>query len=78
MNKTQIEKLVSLAKASGNRAKNGRPKIGMPKDEVEVIRELRQRGCSSISGIFKAMKAENLTRYNSYQSFKNAWDSRSK
>lgn len=77
MTKEQLQKTVNellpIAITADRRTKNkGRPRVGVPEDEVQIIRALRQK-TASMQGIFRAMKSKNLTKYNTYQAFNQAW-----
>ncbi|MBV6512560.1 MAG: hypothetical protein FMNOHCHN_02068 [Ignavibacteriaceae bacterium] len=75
---TNIDELIALAKAKATadlRHKNsGRPRIGIPPNEVVIISKMRQRGIA-LRNIHEVMKEKNLTRYKNYGTFNAAWKS---
>jgi hypothetical protein len=73
--KPNIDKLVAEAREmSKGRIHNGRPYVGLPKDQAEVASAMAKRQCS-ISVIYKVMKKHGLTDYNSYPAFSAAYNS---
>jgi len=71
--KKLVEELLPLVVTNDKRGKNkGRPRIGMPKSEVELIRAFRQKN-ASLQGIFRVMRMKDLTKYKTYQAFSQAW-----
>ncbi len=75
---TLIDKLIEIAKSraklDGRRKNRGRPKVGVPPDEILIIGKMRQQRIS-LKNIFEVMSEEKLTRYNNYGTFNAAWKS---
>ena len=71
MNK--IEKLIERARNySKGRNNNGRPYQGFPQRELRVVEAMEKAGCS-FKAIHKVMKEDNLTTYDKYGAFLNAY-----
>lgn len=77
--KTNIDNLIAKAKAlhvNDGRARNkGRPYVGLPESEAQIIGKIRSKtfGKISLKSIFDVMSAEKLTRYKNYGTFNAAW-----
>ena len=75
---TNIDELIALAKAkmaADSRHRNkGRPRTGIPANEVAIISKMRQRGIA-LRNIHEVMKEKSLARYNNYGTFNAAWKS---
>lgn len=75
---TNIDELIALAKVKASNDKRhfnkGRPRLGIPEQEVKIIAKMRQRGIA-LRNIHEVMKEKNLTRYKNYGTFNAAWKS---